>query len=257
MANPTRILFVSDEVAPFTEDSDTARLVRVLPELLQESGEYEVRILMPRYGTISERRNRLHEVIRLSGTEVVIGERMETLKCKVASIPGIRLQVYFMDNRHYFKRKGIYEDKNGKKFEDNAERALFFARAALETIRNLGWKPDVVHGFGWMSGLVPLLLRTTYATDELYQDVRVVYTPNVGELGAKVSAELLEAGGVAAPAGVADLEPSAIGSRLADAVIYPPSASHSNGTATFTDDESAWLDQVAGLYDLNVQELAA
>jgi starch synthase len=257
MANPTRILFVSDEVAPFTENTETARLVRVLPELLQESGEYEVRILMPRYGTISERRNRLHEVIRLSGTEVTIGDRTETLKCKVASIPGIRLQVYFMDNRHYFKRKGIYRDKQGKLFEDNAERALFFGQAALETIRNLGWKPDVVHGFGWLSGLVPLLLRSTYAADELYQGARVVYTPNVRELGARVSDQLLASGGVTSPLDIGGLEPTEVGSKLADAVILPPSEGHSNGTAVFSDDQAAWIDQVGELYGEPVDELAA
>jgi starch synthase len=257
MANPTRILFVSDEVAPFTDSTDTAQLVRCLPELLQESGEYEVRILMPRYGTISERRNRLHEVIRLSGTEVTIGEQTETLKCKVASIPGIRLQVYFMDNRHYFKRKGIYRDKQGRLFEDNAERALFFGRAALETIRNLGWKPDVVHGFGWMSGLVPLLLRSTYAADELYQDVRVVYTPNVSGLDAPVTQDLLAAGDVSAPVDVAGLEPSEIGCRLADALILPSSHGQQNGTAIFSEDQGDWMAQVADLYALPVNELAA
>src|SRR5690554_2200332 len=125
MANPTRVLFVSGEVTPFAKVSDLADLVRQLPEKLQESGDFEVRIMMPRYGTISERRNRLHEVIRLSGAEIPMGEASETLKVKVASIPGIRLQVYFMDNRAYFKRKGVFGDKQGHDFEDNAERALF------------------------------------------------------------------------------------------------------------------------------------
>lgn len=256
MATPTRILFVSDEVAPFTENTDTARLVRTLPEQLQESGEYEVRILMPRYGTISERRNRLHEVIRLSGTEVTIGERTETLKCKVASIPGIRLQVYFMDNRHYFKRKGIYHDKQGKLFEDNAERALFFGRAALETIRNLGWKPDVVHAFGWISGLVPLMLKTAYASDELYQDARVVYTPNISDLGASVSAELLAAADLSGGADATG-EPSAIGAHFADNVILPPSHASVNGHAIFSEEEDAWFEQGVELYEGALNEVAA
>lgn len=257
MANPTRILFVSDEVAPFTENSATANLVRTLPELLQESGDYEVRILMPRYGTISERRNRLHEVIRLSGTEVTIGDRTETLKCKVASIPGIRLQVYFMDNRHYFKRKGIYRDKHGKLFEDNAERALFFGCAALETIRNLGWKPDVVHAFGWLSGLVPMLLRSSYATDELYQDARIVYTPNEQELGAALTANLLDAASLEVSADVIDREPAAIGAQLADSVIFAPDHLNTNGTAVFGTDEAGWVQQAADVYETTLNEIAA
>ena len=129
-----RILYVSEEVAPFVCQSEIADLVRMLPEQLQERGDCEVRIMMPRYGLISERRNRLHEVIRLSGTAIQAGERTETLKVKVASIPGIRLQVYFMDNAHFFKRKGVHADQEGKTFEDNGQRALFFASSVFETI---------------------------------------------------------------------------------------------------------------------------
>ena len=102
---------------------------------------------MPRYGTVSERRNRLHEVIRLSGSEITLGDHTETLRVKVASIPGIRLQVYFMDNDFYFKRKGIYRDRQGNLFADNLERSAFYARAVIRTIRNLGWQPDLVHAF--------------------------------------------------------------------------------------------------------------
>ena len=159
MANAMRVLFISGEVAPFTKESSVANLARKLPEFVHDTGEFETRIMMPRYGIISERRNRLHEVIRLSGREIPMGDASHTLKVKVASIPGIRLQVYFMDSVHYFKRKGIVADRDGKLFEDNAERSLFFGRSALETIRNLGWRPDVVHAFGWISGLVPWLLK--------------------------------------------------------------------------------------------------
>lgn len=255
MATPTRILFVSDEVAPFTEKSETARLVRTLPEQLQESGDFEVRILMPRYGTISERRNRLHEVIRLSGTEVSVGGRTETLKCKVASIPGIRLQVYFMDNRHYFKRKGIYRDKQGKLFEDNPERALFFARAALETIRNLGWKPDIVHGFGWISGFAPMLLKTAFASDEIYEGAKVYYTPNNVDFEAPVQPELVEVTDIDAE--LAGLQPSEIGARFADNVILPSTMSDSNGTAVFSAESAEWLDQALALYEVEANQLAA
>lgn len=255
MANPTRILFVSDEVAPFTDKSETARLVRTLPEQLQESGDFEVRILMPRYGTISERRNRLHEVIRLSGTEVSIGDRTETLKCKVASIPGIRLQVYFMDNKHYFKRKGIYRDKQGKLFEDNAERALFFARAALETIRNLGWKPDIVHSFGWISGFAPLLLRTEFASDTIYEGAKVYFTPNRVDFDAPVSDALVEAAGF--DPDLAGQQPPQIGSAYADSVILPPTMSAQDGLATFSEQEGDWLGQALSLYEIEANEVAA
>jgi starch synthase len=223
MANPIKILLISGEVAPFASGSMMADLVRLLPEKLQESGDYELRIMMPRYGIISERRNRLHEVIRLSGTEVPMGPDKETLKVKVASIPGIRLQVYFMDNNRYFKRKGVFTDKQGKVFSDNIERALFFARSTLETIRNLGWSPDVVHAFGSMSALVPLVLRSEYASDALFENAKVVYTPGNGELGHRLTSDLVA---TLKLTGVGDLvgqELSDVGSRIADAVILPPS----------------------------------
>ncbi len=178
MANPTRVLFVSGEVAPFAQHTELAELVRLLPERLQEHSNYDMRIMMPRYGNVSERRNRLHEVIRLSGTEVKMGDSSQTLRVKVASIPGIRLQVYFLDNAHYFKRKGILADKAGKAFDDNADRALFFARACMTTIRNLGWAPDVIHSFGWMSTLMPYLVRTEGGDDPLYTSAKLLYTPN-------------------------------------------------------------------------------
>src|SRR5690606_13465561 len=180
-------------------------------------------------GTISERRNRLHEVIRLSGAEIPMGEASETLKVKVASIPGIRLQVYFMDNRAYFKRKGVFSDKQGNEFEDNAERALFFARAALETIKNLGWNPDIVHAFGTMSGLVPLLLRTEYASEPLFAEARVVFTPCSSRVQANFPAALATAVTVPDVAEVADRHVEEIGKSFADQSAY--AAGHANGDA--------------------------
>ena len=224
MANPLRILFVSDEVAPFTSSSVIANLVRTLPEQLQESGEYEVRIMTPRYGIISERRNRLHEVIRLSGTGVRMGSHMETLKVKVASIPGIRLQVYFMDNNTYFKRKGIYKDKSSKVFEDNPARALFFGRAALATIRNLGWTPDVVHAFGAMSSFVPLLLRTELNAAEGFENTRVVFTPSATDLGAPLTAAMVKSIGLPEDERLFGRTATEAGTDFADAVLYPPDA---------------------------------
>lgn len=174
-----RVLFVAGEVAPFTESTETARLLRVLPEALQEQREVEPRIMMPRYGVVSERRNRLHEVIRLSGDSFEAGGVKDQLRVKVASIPGIRLQVYFMDAAHFFKRKGLHLNRrDGKLFDDNPARALFYGRAALGTARKLGWNPEIVHASGWIAAFVPHLLRTEFADDPELTGARSVYTPD-------------------------------------------------------------------------------
>lgn len=188
-----KILFVSGEVSPFVKVTSNADLIRTLPEVLNENGNYEIRIMMPRYGTISERKNRLHEVIRLSGTAVQVGARADSFAVKVASIPGLRLQVYFMDNNFYFKRKGVFADKEGKIFMDNEERAFYFAQAALATTRNLGWQPDVIHVNGWMSALVPWLVKTRYANDPLFEQSKVVYTPDHMPFEPRFSAEKVAA----------------------------------------------------------------
>ena len=160
-------------------------------------------------------------MIRLSGTDVPMGDSAETLKVKVASIPGVRLQVYFMDSVRYFKRKGIFADKQGQTFEDNAERALFFARATLATIRKLGWGPDVVHTFGSMSAFVPMLLRTEYGDDDLLKKAKTIYTPNDVDLDAELTSEFAREMALDADG---PLEPTmtALGFAHADAVIYPP-----------------------------------
>ncbi|MEM8558993.1 MAG: glycogen/starch synthase, partial [Bacteroidota bacterium] len=174
-----RILYVASEVAPFSETTEGAQLVRVLPERLQEAGDYETRILMPRYGVVSERRNRLHEVIRLSGEDIPVGADSDTLRVKVASIPGIRIQVYFMDSVKYFKKKGIYKGKkDGKVFTDNIERALYFARATFATVRKLGWQPDIVHAVGWVAAFAPLLMKHELQDDPLFAEAKSVFTPD-------------------------------------------------------------------------------
>ncbi len=177
MADSKRILFISSEVTPFAELSGMAEVIRKIPEYLTNDGQFEARILMPRYGVVSERKNRLHEVIRLSGNEIEVGEDEDTLHVKVASIPGIRLQVYFMDSLKYFKRKGIYTDlRTEKDFEDQIERAVFFAKSAIETTKNLGWEPKVVYTHGWITSLIPMLLKTKYAADPLFDDCRLIYS---------------------------------------------------------------------------------
>ena len=215
-----RVLFVAGEVAPFSETTETARLMRVLPEALQEERGVEPRIMMPRYGVVSERRNRLHEVIRLSGDVIEAGDHSETLKVKVASIPGIRLQVYFMDAVHFFKRRGVHLNKrDGKLFEDNPARALFYARAALATARKLGWDPDVVHAAGWIAAFVPHVLRTELDAGDPLAGARVVYTPDtVEDYEAMLTAEEAESLGL--PSEWAGQSLRAIGLSTADAVLY-------------------------------------
>lgn len=232
-------------------------LVRTLPEQLQESGDYEVRIMMPRYGTISERRNRLHEVIRLSGAEIEVGSQKETLKVKVASIPGIRLQVYFMDSTAFFKRKGIYADKQGKVFEDNAARALFFGRAALHTINNLGWSPDVVHACGWLSGLVPMLLKEECASEKLFAGTRVLYTPGPTDFEAPLTAKLLQKVGLPGEERLLDRQMTDVGRAFADAVIYPPDLEPVNGATQFSEDAEARLAEARAAYEDLLNEVPA
>ncbi len=255
-----RVLFVSGEVAPFSESTATSRVLRVLPEALQEHKDVEPRILMPRYGVISERRNRLHEVIRLSGAEIQAGGASDTLKVKVASIPGIRLQVYFMDSAHFFKRKGLHQDrKSGAVFEDNPARALFFARAAFSTVENLGWRPDVVHAAGWISAFVPHVLSQELAESELFAGVRTVYTPD-GPGGYAHTLTEPEVTDLGLPADWAGRSMREIGLDTADAVAYAGDDAAADGEPdgpTLGEDPEAVAETAADLYGSLDPALAA
>ncbi len=171
----TKILFVTHEMSPFLELSKISEITRQLPQAMQEKG-YEIRILMPRFGNINERRNRLHEVIRLSGMNIVVDNNDNPLIIKVASIPSARMQVYFLDNEEYFQRKHVFCDDCGEYFDDNHERTVFFCKGALETVKKLGWSPDVVHCHGWMSALVPAYIKTAYKDDPTFKDTKVIYS---------------------------------------------------------------------------------
>ena len=171
----TKLLFITHEMSPFLELSKISEITRQLPQAMQDKG-YEIRILMPRFGNINERRNRLHEVIRLSGMNIIIDDNDNPLIIQVASIPAARMQVYFLDNDEYFQRKHVFTDNNEKFFEDNDERTIFFCKGALETVKKLGWSPDVVHCHGWMSSLVPVYLKTTYKDDPTFKNSKVVYS---------------------------------------------------------------------------------
>ncbi len=171
----TKILFITHEMSPFLELSKIAKITRQLPQAMQEKG-FEIRILMPRFGSINERRNRLHEVIRLSGMNIVINDNDNPLIIKVASLPSARMQVYFLDNEEYFQRKTIFRDAKENFHADNDERMIFFCKGAIETVKKLGWMPDVVHCFGWMTSLVPMYLKTSYKEDPMFKNTRVVYS---------------------------------------------------------------------------------
>ncbi len=170
-----RILYVASEINPFLQTSEVAELVRKLPQAMQERG-MEIRILVPRFGLINERRNRLHEVVRLSGINISVGDEEKPLIIKVASIPNAKLQVYFIDNEDYFHRKSVFHDKENNFYEDNDERAIFFCKGVLETVRKLGWAPDIVHCNDWMTSLIPMYLKTTYKNDPIFQNAKSVFT---------------------------------------------------------------------------------
>ncbi|MFY7847268.1 glycogen/starch synthase [Chryseobacterium gambrini] len=168
-----KILYITTEMYPYQEDTNMAAVVNKMALKMHQEGN-DVRVFMPRFGQISERKFQLHEVIRLSGMNIIINDLDQPLIIKVASLPGERLQVYFIDNEEYFKRKQYYFDDEGLPFEDNDERAIFFARGVIETIKKLNWVPDVIHLNGWMASFVPIYLKTYYETDTYFKDAKIV-----------------------------------------------------------------------------------
>jgi len=170
-----KVLFVSQEITPYLTESEISKISRYLPQGIQEKGK-EIRTFMPRYGCINERRNQLHEVIRLSGMNLIIDDTDHPLIIKVASIQAARMQVYFIDNEDYFQRKHVVRNSKGEEFSDNDDRSIFFTRGVLETVKKLRWAPDVVHCHGWMAALVPLYLRKVYYDDPLFADVKIIYS---------------------------------------------------------------------------------
>jgi starch synthase len=168
-----RVLFVSQEITPYLDETFIGRISRYLPQGIQEKGR-EIRTFMPRYGCINERRNQLHEVIRLSGMNLIIDNNDHPLIIKVASIQQARMQIYFIDNEDYFQRKAVLSDKSGSFFEDNDERAIFFARGVLETVKKLGWGPDIIHCHGWFTSFLPLYVKKSYRDNPLFGDTKVV-----------------------------------------------------------------------------------
>jgi starch synthase len=173
-----RILFIATEMSPYLELTEFAEIVNKLAIKSNESG-LEVRCIMPRFGVINERRHRLHEVVRLSGINVSVADEDHPLQIKVASLPNARLQVYFLENEDFFKRKHIFHNEEEKWFDDNALRTVFFAKGALETVRKFGWPPDIIHCSGWMTGLIPAFIKTAYKREPVFAHSKIVFT--IGE----------------------------------------------------------------------------
>ena len=170
-----RILYAASEINPFLQTSEVADFIRRIPQVMQERG-MEIRILVPRFGTINERKNRLHEVVRLSGINISVGDEEKPLVIKVASIPNAKLQVYFIDNEDYFHRKSVFVDADNKFHADNDERAIFFCKGVLETVRKLGWAPDIVHCNDWMTSLIPMYMKTTYKNDPMFKNAKAIFS---------------------------------------------------------------------------------
>lgn len=186
-----KILFITTEVAPFVPENHGAEKGRLLPQAIQEAG-HEIRAFSPKWGIINERRNQLHEVIRLSGMNLIIDDTDHPLIIKVASLPSAKMQVFFIDNDDYFSKRAILTDKEGKEYADNGERAIFYARGVLETVKKQGWVPDVIHCYGWMSALAPLYIKTAYRDEPSFRNTKVVmevspkeFVQDLGEVNAK------------------------------------------------------------------------
>ncbi|MFY7664901.1 glycogen/starch synthase [Flavobacterium sp.] len=188
-----RILFVSSEVVPYLAENEVSSTSYDLPKMINDLGG-QIRIFMPRYGNINERRHQLHEVIRLSGMNLVVNDLDMPLIIKVASIPKERIQVYFIDNDEYFKRKATFADEEGNLFPDNDERAIFFAKGVIETVKKLNWVPDIIHVHGWLASLLPVYMKHYYKNDALFADTKVVtsiYSQSFdGTLAADLSAKM-------------------------------------------------------------------
>lgn len=170
-----KVLFITQEITPYVPESEMSLMGQNLPQAIQEKG-YEIRTFMPKWGIINERRNQLHEVIRLSGMNIIIDDTDHPLIIKVASIQAARRQVYFIDNDDYFQHRQMTFDENGNDYEDNGERAIFYARGVLETVKKLRWCPDVIHCHGWMTALVPLYVKKAYYDEPSFRDSKVVYS---------------------------------------------------------------------------------
>ena len=185
-----RVLYVTQEMSPYTALTEISGILNQLAPHVYNKG-LEVRVLMPRYGVINERRHRLHEVVRLSGMNIIVDDDDFPLIIKVASLPGSRMQVYFLDNEEFFKRKYVFDDEDGTPFEDNADRMVFFCKGVMETVKKFGWAPDIIHCNGWMTSLVPMYHQKLYKSDPIFQDAAMIYSVGSNSYADTFSADFL------------------------------------------------------------------
>ena len=185
-----RILYVSSEVVPYLAENEVSLMSYDVPKMINDQGG-QIRIFMPRYGNINERRHQLHEVIRLSGMNLVVNDLDMPLIIKVASIPKERIQVYFIDNDEYFKRKATFTDEEGILFPDNDERAIFFAKGVVETVKKLNWVPDIIHVHGWMAALLPIYLKHFYKDEALFSETKIVTSVYSQSFEGKLNPEMI------------------------------------------------------------------
>lgn len=175
MKKVNKVLYISQEIFPYLQESEISNMGRYLPQAVQDRGK-ETRTFMPKFGAVNERRNQLHEVIRLSGMNLIIDDTDHPLIIKVASIQAARMQVYFIDNEDYFHRKNTVKDEEGEEYDDNDERTIFFVRGVMETVKKLRWTPDIIHCQGWMSALAPLYIKKAYNQDPFFKHSKVIYS---------------------------------------------------------------------------------
>lgn len=206
MSAKKRILFIANEMSPYLELTEFSEVVNKLAIKANDNG-FEVRCIMPRFGSINERRHRLHEVVRLSGINVSVDNEDFPLQIKVASLPNARLQVYFLDNEDLFKRKSVFTDENDIWFEDNGLRTVFFCKGALETVKKFGWPPDVIHCSGWMTGLIPAYLKTVYKKEPVFAHSKVVFTIGAQTFAEKLNDDFLKKALIHTSMKEKDLEP--------------------------------------------------
>src|SRR5699024_11893147 len=188
--NKKRVLLITQELTPYLQLTDYAKTLNQLAAKDNDL-EMKVRIIMPRFGVINERRNRLHEVVRLSEINIIRDKDDHPLLIKVASLPNARLQVYFMDNEDFFKRKFVFRDKENNWFDDNIMRTAFFCKGALETVKKFGWPPDIIHCTGWMTSLIPLFLKTAYKREPVFTNAKSIYTLQENSFNEKLDESFL------------------------------------------------------------------
>ncbi len=235
-------MFISTEMSPYLELTEYAEIINKLAIKSNEAG-LEVRCIMPRFGVINERRHRLHEVVRLSGINVSVGNDDYPLQIKVASLPNARLQVYFLDNEEFFKRKFVFHDENETWFDDNGLRAIFFAKGALETVKKFGWPPDIIHCSGWMTGLIPMYIKSAYKKDPVFTNSKVLFSLAPNMFKEKFSKDFLQLAKINANVSAKDLEVFKTadntamnkgGATFADGIVFASDAIDKKWTAEFS-----------------------